>query len=100
RRGRRVLGGSVLVAEARIIVDPRYAPIIQQDPEKMRILIGCATDFRFFLDYWYFKNQNNGKIELLGPEIWSGQELFIQRVQEHDKVYALKARKLGYTTIE
>jgi hypothetical protein len=88
------------MAEVRIAVDPKYAAEIQNDPEKMRILIGCATDFRVFLNYWHFKNQNNGKIEVLGHEVWSGQELFIERVQTHDKIYALKARKLGYTTIE
>lgn len=91
-----------MARELKIAIDPHRLPEIQADPEKLRILVKCAQvgGFREFLKYWYFRNQNTGEVILLGDVLWSGQEKFVASVASEPKLYALKARKLGYTTIE
>lgn len=90
------------MGELRIPIDPQYVKEVQDDPEKLATLVRCASPggFREFLDHWYFRNQNTGEVACLGKIMWSGQEKFVSAVESTPKMYALKARKLGYTTIE
>lgn len=89
-------------AQIAIAIDPKYATEIKNDPVKLQTLVKCAAPggFREFLNHWHFRNQNTGEIAILGEILWAGQEKFVEAVETEDKLYALKARKLGYTTIE
>ncbi len=88
------------MTELTIAVDPRFVGAIQADEAKLDALIACAESFREFLNYWHFRDQRTGDISVLGEVLWSGQDKFVEAVPVTDKLYALKARKLGYTTIE
>ena len=88
------------MAELTIPVHPDHIKTLQNHPDLLEELGKCATDFRFFLNYWRFKDQEHGEIKTLGHELWGGQETFCTAVVTHNKLYALKARKLGFTTIE
>lgn len=90
------------MSELKIAINPRFMHEVQKDPEKLRILVACARPggFREFLNHWHFRNQNTGEVAVLGEILWSGQEKFVAAVENEEKLYALKARKLGYTTIE
>lgn len=83
-----------------VAIDPAHREEVFSDPEKARELALCATDFRHFLKHWRFRDQRTGVIRRLGAELWAGQEKYVDEVGGHDWVFALKARKLGYTTIE
>jgi len=70
--------------------------------EKGLRFIRCAHPvygFREFLRVWHFLDQDNGKIKLLGENLWRGQEHFVLMCRESDWIYFLKARQLGETTI-
>lgn len=82
-----------------VAVNPKYNEMIRLDPRLMRELVRCATDFRHFLRYWNFVNQETGEVQILGEDLWPGQEEFVQTMKDNKKIYALKARKLGYTTL-
>lgn len=67
----------------------------------MRAIVACAKSFDAFLDYWKFLDQRTGKQGSMdGAGRWSGQEKFIAAMGEHSHIYGLKARKLGFTTLE
>jgi len=87
------------LTELRIPVHPLYAADIQRDERKTQELVMCATDFRHFLKYWSFIDSRTGTQRKLGNELWSGQQQFCDAVESNEKLFALKARKLGYTTI-
>lgn len=82
-----------------IPVAPKQLARIQADPDLMSQLALAATDYRHFLNYWHFINQETGQLQILGHDLWPGQEEFIQTMKTHNRIYALKARKLGYTTL-
>lgn len=56
--------------------------------------------FPHFLKYWKFKNRETGEILCFGDGLWAGQEGFLEAIQEHSWVLALKAGKLGLTELE
>lgn len=85
--------------ELHIPVHPDYSKAVMDDPVKWAILVRCASDFRYFLNFWKFQDIS-GEVKSLGSELWSGQETFVDLVQREKKIYALKARQLGYTTLE
>lgn len=58
-----------------------------------------STDFRYFLKYWRFVNQDTGRVETLGEGLWPAQEKFVQVTKHYNWIYYLKARQLGETTI-
>jgi hypothetical protein len=75
-----------------------------QEPEALGLLVRvCTADpaeaFRTFLSLWQFRAQETKDVRLLGAHLWSAQETFIAEIAEHPHVYALKARKLGQSTI-
>jgi hypothetical protein len=63
-------------------------------------LLNAARSFRYFLQYWCFRDPRTGQVLTLGDQLWSGQQEFVRATRDHDRIYALKARKIGYTTIE
>lgn len=69
-------------------------------PEDMERFARAAGSFREFLRYWQFLDQDTGVIRTLGEELWPGQEAFISETELVKWIMALKARQLGYTTIE
>lgn len=73
---------------------------IEQNPKIAEELAACATSFRAFLPYWHFLDQETGKQRKLGNVLWPGQEEFVETMALSDFIYALKARKLGFTTLE
>lgn len=69
----------------------------------------AATDFRIFLDRWWFLDQETGLWRILGEVLWEAQEEFVRLTTDertHDSktgkdwIYTLKARKLGESTAE
>lgn len=85
---------------AEVPVHPEHWAEVEADEGKKEILAACALSFRRFLDYWCFVDQESGKQRILGEVIWEGQEQMIEAMETVDKVFALKARKLGFTTLE
>ena len=83
-----------------LVVATGAIPTIQADPLKARAIAWAQLDFRYFTRFWWFIDQETGVPRKLGDVLWAGQEHFIQEMKESDWVYALKARKLGFTTIE
>lgn len=63
-------------------------------------LARAGEDFREFLNYWHFLDQQTGEDKILGHVLWEAQEEFVRKTAEHDWIFFLKARKLGETTIE
>lgn len=90
------------MGEVRIVVAAAALPDLRKDKDKVRELMKCAdpdTGFRHFLRYWWFLDQESGKPRQLGEVLWPGQLDFVENMATHDKIYALKARKLGFTTL-
>lgn len=56
--------------------------------------------FPHFLKYWKFKNRETGDILCFGDGLWAGQQGFLEAIQLHSWIIALKAGKLGFTEIE
>lgn len=95
-----LVGGLWKPGDLPVHVHPEYAAEVQKDSEKVRELYLSAASFRHFLNYWTFINQETGEQGILGHELWSGQEQVIEGMETVPKLFALKARKLGFTTIE
>ncbi len=75
-----------------------------QDPGALDLFVRiCTADpaeaFQAFLSVWQFRAQETKDVRVLGADLWSAQETFIAEIAEHPHVYALKARKLGQSTI-
>lgn len=61
----------------------------------------CEQSFRFFLNFWKFTNRETGaELRFDEDTLWDGQRAFVDVVEEHDWVMALKAGKLGFTELE
>lgn len=83
-----------------IPLSPEGAAWLAADPEAHHEeLMAVALDFRVFLNYWKFVNQDTGKVQTLGDGLWAAQEEFVRRTKMHDWIFYLKARQLGETTI-
>ena len=89
-----------MAAEILIPVDPRAMPVLRAGGDKLRALVAANASFRAFLDHWRFVDQETGRIRVLGESLWPGQERFVEAVSGEPRVMGLKARKLGWTTIE
>lgn len=81
-----------------VALSPEGVRWMQQSEENAQELYRCATDFRYFLRYWKFVNQETMKVQTLG-ELWPSQDVFVTATQQFNWVYFLKARQLGETTI-
>lgn len=68
--------------------------------ERQDELLRVSTDFREFLRFWQFVNQDTGEVLTLGEGLWAAQEEFVRITRWNDWIYYLKARQLGETTIE
>ena len=93
----------VLAGERTTVLVPDALSALQ-DQEALELLVRiCTADpaeaFRAFLSLWRFRAQETMDIRTLGEELWPAQELFIKEIASHPHVYALKARKLGQSTI-
>lgn len=82
-----------------IPVDPRFADEIQSDPAKLQQLLAVHGSFREFLKLWKYLNQETGEVLELGADLWDSQEEACEAVMNADRLFFLKARKLGLTTI-
>lgn len=100
--------------------DPRdpdqQACVCAECVERQDELVKISTDFRYFLNFWLFVDQDTGYVRNLGTGqylkagvwhdsewgggLWEGQEEFVEITKKHDWIYYLKARQLGETTIE
>ncbi len=85
--------------EVQVPVATEHVATIQGDQEKAWLLRRCAVDFEEFLKQWRFLDQETGRQRSLGESLWSGQLKYARAMKEHDRVYILKARKLGATTL-
>ncbi len=86
------------------VLAPAALPTLQDDPNALatltRICTGTPADaFRAFLSLWHFRAQETKDVRLLGDHVWEAQERFIAEIAAHEHLYALKARKLGQSTI-
>lgn len=84
------------------VIASEWAEEVRRDRAKMDTVLRMVgpNGFRVFLNHWRFRNQETGGIEILGDVLWSGQEEFVRHVATDRFMFALKARKLGFTTIE
>jgi hypothetical protein len=94
----------VLGGERTCVLAPAALSVLQDDPEALALLTRICTlppaeAFRAFLSLWHFRAQETKDVRLLGEHLWEAQETFIREIAEHPHVYALKARKLGQSTI-
>lgn len=87
-------------SSTKVIVHPMYAAEVAANKWMQDELIACQFSFRYFLNYWRYLDQETKTVRALGDEIWEGQEQIIEAMEEADKYFNLKARKLGATTIE
>jgi hypothetical protein len=93
-----------LEGEATTVLVPAALAVLQDDPDALELLVRICTAppaeaFRAFLSVWRFRAQETKDVRLLGNGLWPAQGMFIREIVEHPHVYALKARKLGQTTI-
>lgn len=86
--------------EIHLVISTQALGEIRADPRKGEALAWCALSFRYFLRFWHFLDQESSQQRLLGEVLWPGQEVFVESMDDHKFIYALKARKLGFTTIE
>lgn len=86
--------------EQRIAINPEAINHLRDNPAHYAALLTAATDFRVFLRYWSFLDQATGRVFGLGTELWAGQEEAVAAFATHTKVWELKARKLGLSTLE
>jgi phage terminase large subunit-like protein len=87
-----------------VVLAPSALAVLQDDPAALRRLIRLGTGtrqeaFRAFLDLWHFRAQESKQVRILGEGLWEAQEQFLSEMAAHEHLYALKARKLGQTTI-
>jgi len=59
----------------------------------------CRDSFRHFLGHWRFVNRETGAV-LSFNELWEGQARFVDVMETHRMILALKAGKLGFTELE
>jgi len=90
--------------ERTCLLAPAALRVLQDEPEALDLLTRICTlppaeAFRAFLSVWYFRAQETKDVRLLGEHLWPAQDIFIREIAEHPHVYALKARKLGQSTI-
>jgi len=85
--------------DLRVAVGPTALPAIRADPEKLAEIVRCAESFRAFLEHWAFVSQEQKQVMMLGPALWPAQEIAADTMEDADKAFFLKARKLGETTI-
>jgi hypothetical protein len=90
----------VTVKDVEVMVHPDYSDEVRQDEDKWTALYACQRSFAAFLPYWKFSDPATGKVLTLGDELWPGQVDFVQTMMTEDLIFALKARKLGFTTLE
>lgn len=87
--------------ELTIPVHPDHAAEVHADEAKSKELVLCGASFLHFLNYWHFKDQERGKQRKLNVhQLWPGQLELVGYMEEILWIYALKARKLGFTTLE
>jgi hypothetical protein len=82
------------------VVAPHAVKAVQEDEQKAAALAWCALSFRYFVNFWWFLDQESGTPRRLGDVLWPGQEKFIGTCDDHNFIFFLKARKLGFTTLE
>jgi hypothetical protein len=93
----------VLAGERTVVLVPSALAALQ-DPGELELLARICTAssaeaFRAFLSLGRFRAQETGDVRPLGEHLWPAQESFIEAIAEHPHLYALKARKLGQSTI-
>jgi hypothetical protein len=71
----------------------------QLTPEQEHELHLCEQSFTWFLPYWTFVNRETGELETF-KELWDGQRDFVEAMETHPWIFALKAGKLGFTELE
>ncbi len=94
----------VLSGERTCVLAPGALSVLQDDPVALDLLTRiCTADpaeaFAAFLSVWHFRAQETKDVRVLGADLWDAQETFVQKITEHEHVFALKARKLGQSTI-
>jgi hypothetical protein len=90
--------------ERTCVLAPAALSLLQDDREALDLLTRICTlppaeAFRAFLSLWHFRAQETKDVRLLGEHLWEAQDIFVREIAEHPHVYALKARKLGQSTI-
>ena len=93
------------MGETEVVVSNEVLAKLQELPKDDQVFItqelaACSRSFRRFLDYWYFLDQDTGVVRCLGQELWDAQEEFVSVVDRENWIFNLKARQLGFTTIE
>jgi hypothetical protein len=72
--------------------------ILRDDPDERAKFVAAATSFRSFLDSWYFTPPGSPPT-LLGPNLWPAQQTYVETASRESRLFYLKARQLGETTI-
>lgn len=87
------------MSSPRLVLTPQAAKILEDDPA-LRLEAEVVTmSFGEFVGYWTFRSPDSSELVRLADP-WPGQREFIGTVERHDRVFALKARKQGFSTLE
>jgi hypothetical protein len=86
--------------ELRVPVHRKCLDEVLSDQAKLQALVDASMSFREFLNYWNFVDLETGQQRVLGETLWAGQEQVVEAMENVQRFYALKARKLGFTTLE
>lgn len=82
-----------------LVIDPQHKRTVLSDPDKFVAFVQASRSFLGFLPHWTFLDQRTGQMRKLGNVLWPGQRAFVDSMDAERFIYALKARKLGFTTL-
>src|SRR5512146_1069119 len=77
----------------------RLAVVGTPSADQAQRLAGAAASFWRFLPHWQFVNRETGEIASFA-KLWRGQAEAARLMDEHPRLFLLKAGKLGFTELE
>ncbi len=80
-------------------VSREAARLAVEDPAIREQIFQATGTFRDFLNVWRFESTEENTSLVLGEHLWHAQEMFVEAVACTPNLFALKARRLGQSTI-
>lgn len=85
---------------SRLLLPPDPAALLRSDPALREEAAAVASSFGEFARLWSFRDPDSGEVVSFGDGLWAGQAAMAEVLERHPKVFVLKSRKLGATTLE